>query len=432
MSMTDPIADFLTRIRNGIQAAHETVDIPASKLKIELARILREQGYIDGYEVEAPTPEHPGEIVRITLKYTDDRRSAISGLRRVSRPGQRRYVAANGIPKVQGGMGTTILSTSSGVMTGHEARQQGVGGEVVAEGWWSRREPDRQAAHPLARRRHRDGRARRRARRRSEGRALRARAPRHEDRADRRRAAGEPPDQSRRAPRPPRAHTLAGLQHGRGRHERLHEDARDPGRRLPRAAEGQGPRAGARLLAPRAGEGARRHRVRGAPAHARDRQGDLQAAGRRDRRLHPQAAPARALQGQGHPLRGRVRRPEGRQARMTVLTKPDRRLKRRRRVRAKVVGTAERPRISVFRSNRGISAQLVDDLNGRTVAAAQWTEADLRDLKKAEQATKAGEFLAQRAKAAGIETAVFDRGGYQYHGRVKAFADGVREGGIAV
>jgi small subunit ribosomal protein S8 len=135
MSMTDPIADFLTRIRNGIQAAHETVDIPASKLKVELARILREQGYINAYEVEAPTAEHPGEIVRITLKYTEDRRPAISGLRRVSRPGQRRYVTAGAIPKVQGGMGTTIVSTSRGVLTGHEARQQGVGGEVVAEVW---------------------------------------------------------------------------------------------------------------------------------------------------------------------------------------------------------------------------------------------------------------------------------------------------------
>jgi small subunit ribosomal protein S8 len=135
MSMTDPIADFLTRIRNGIQAAHETVDIPASRLKVELARILREQGYISGYEVEAPNADHPGEIVRVTLKYTEDRRPAISGLRRVSRPGQRRYVPASGIPKVQGGMGTAIVSTSVGVLTGHEARQQGVGGEVVAEVW---------------------------------------------------------------------------------------------------------------------------------------------------------------------------------------------------------------------------------------------------------------------------------------------------------
>jgi large subunit ribosomal protein L18 len=117
---------------------------------------------------------------------------------------------------------------------------------------------------------------------------------------------------------------------------------------------------------------------------------------------------------------------------MTVVTKPQARLKRRHRVRAKVAGTAERPRISVFRSNRGIHAQLVDDLSGRTLAAVSWTEGELRGLKPMEQATKAGELLAQRAKAAGIESAVFDRGGYRYHGKVKAFADGVREGGVKV
>ncbi|MBI5106120.1 MAG: 50S ribosomal protein L18 [Solirubrobacterales bacterium] len=117
---------------------------------------------------------------------------------------------------------------------------------------------------------------------------------------------------------------------------------------------------------------------------------------------------------------------------MSTVTKEARRLKRRCRVRAKVTGTAERPRIPVFRSNRGIFAQLVDDEAGRTLASVQWTEADLRGLKSIEQASKAGELLAQRAKAAGIESAVFDRGGYQYHGRVKAFAEGVREGGIAV
>ena len=133
--MTDPIADFLTRIRNGIQAAHETVDIPASKLKREMARILDEQGYIAGYEVEAPNADHPGEVLRVSLKYTEDRRSAISGLRRVSRPGQRRYVRATEIPKVQGGLGTAILSTSRGVMTGHDARREKLGGEVVAEVW---------------------------------------------------------------------------------------------------------------------------------------------------------------------------------------------------------------------------------------------------------------------------------------------------------
>jgi len=117
---------------------------------------------------------------------------------------------------------------------------------------------------------------------------------------------------------------------------------------------------------------------------------------------------------------------------MTVVTKHKARLKRRRRVRAKVVGTAERPRISVFRSNRGIQAQLVDDLAGHTLAAVSWTESDLRSLKPMERATKAGEVLAERAKAAGVDTAVFDRGGYRYHGKVKAFADGVREGGLTV
>ncbi len=136
MSMTDPIADFLTRVRNAIQASHETVDIPASKLKIEMARILREQGYINAYELEAPTAERPAELIRITLKYADsDRRSAIAGLKRVSRPGQRTYVGHSEIPKVLGGMGTAIVSTSRGVMTGHEARDAGVGGEVVAHVW---------------------------------------------------------------------------------------------------------------------------------------------------------------------------------------------------------------------------------------------------------------------------------------------------------
>jgi small subunit ribosomal protein S8 len=134
MSMTDPIADFLTRIRNGIQASHDQVDIPASRLKSEVARILQEQGYIEGFEVR-PATDAPGERISVRLKYTEDRRSVISGLRRVSRPGKRTYVDSRHIPRVQGGMGTAIVSTSRGVMTGHEARRQGVGGEVVAEIW---------------------------------------------------------------------------------------------------------------------------------------------------------------------------------------------------------------------------------------------------------------------------------------------------------
>jgi large subunit ribosomal protein L18 len=116
---------------------------------------------------------------------------------------------------------------------------------------------------------------------------------------------------------------------------------------------------------------------------------------------------------------------------MTVLTPPARRLRRRRRVRAKVHGSAERPRVSVFRSNRGIFAQIIDDDAGRTIASVQWTEADLRSLKPMEQATRAGALLAERAKAAGVESVVFDRGGYQYHGRVKALAEGAREGGLS-
>ena len=135
MSMTDPIADFLTRIRNGIQAAHEDVEIPASGLKAEMARILTEQGYIEGYEVRPAEGGAAGNRIHIRLKYTENRTSVISGLKRVSRPGQRTYVDAKHVPKVLGGMGTTIMSTSRGVMTGHDARKAGVGGEVVAQVW---------------------------------------------------------------------------------------------------------------------------------------------------------------------------------------------------------------------------------------------------------------------------------------------------------
>jgi small subunit ribosomal protein S8 len=134
MSMTDPIADFLTRIRNGISAAHETVELPSSKLKVELARILEEQGYIRSYEVQ-PSLTTPGDTLVIQLKYTDARVSVISGLRRVSRPGRRAYVDSRHVPKVLGGMGTAILTTSKGVKTGHQARQEGVGGEVLAYVW---------------------------------------------------------------------------------------------------------------------------------------------------------------------------------------------------------------------------------------------------------------------------------------------------------
>ncbi len=115
---------------------------------------------------------------------------------------------------------------------------------------------------------------------------------------------------------------------------------------------------------------------------------------------------------------------------MTLKTKGQSRLRRRRRVRAKVRGTAERPRLSVFRSNRGMQAQVIDDVAGHTLAAVNWTEDDLKSLKSMEQAKRAGELIAERAKSAGVESVVFDRGGYRYHGRVKALADGAREKGL--
>jgi len=117
---------------------------------------------------------------------------------------------------------------------------------------------------------------------------------------------------------------------------------------------------------------------------------------------------------------------------VSVATKPQQRARRHRRVRAKIRGSAERPRIAVFRSNRGISAQLIDDDRGHTVAAATWTEDDLKGLPRMEQAEKVGALLAERAKAAGVERAVLDRGGYRYHGRVKALAESAREAGLTV
>jgi small subunit ribosomal protein S8 len=130
--LNDPVGDYLTRVRNALAADHPEVEIPASRLKKEMTRILVEQGYLSSYEVE-PTPV--GESIRIQLKYTEDRDPVISGMRRVSRPGRRRYVPTAEVPRVQGGMGTAIISTSAGVMTGHEASEKGVGGEVVAYVW---------------------------------------------------------------------------------------------------------------------------------------------------------------------------------------------------------------------------------------------------------------------------------------------------------
>ncbi|MDX6615540.1 MAG: small subunit ribosomal protein [Solirubrobacterales bacterium] len=132
--LSDPISDYLTRLRNALAAEHDEVEIPASKLKREMSRILKEQGYIRDFAVE---PGRIGEVIKLQLKYTDDRDRlpVIKGIKRVSRPGRRRYVDRSEVPRVQGGMGTAIVSTSSGVMTGHDAKRQGVGGEVVAYVW---------------------------------------------------------------------------------------------------------------------------------------------------------------------------------------------------------------------------------------------------------------------------------------------------------
>jgi len=132
MSLTDPVADFLARIRNAIHAKHQTVDVPASKLKLEIARILKEEGYIANYKA---TEEQGHKLVRVYLKYGADEEATISNLARVSRPGCRVYVGRNEIPRVLGGMGISILTTPKGVMTGRQARREGVGGEVLCEIW---------------------------------------------------------------------------------------------------------------------------------------------------------------------------------------------------------------------------------------------------------------------------------------------------------
>jgi small subunit ribosomal protein S8 len=141
--MTDPIADFLTRIRNSLRAHHEETLIPSSRFNRELARLLKEEGYIEGFSVEMVHDTGrrgrkrgvQTEMIRINLKYTDERQPVISGLRRVSTPGRRRYVGVNELPRVLGGMGTAIITTSRGLMTANEAKRQRVGGEVVAFVW---------------------------------------------------------------------------------------------------------------------------------------------------------------------------------------------------------------------------------------------------------------------------------------------------------
>ena len=130
--MTDPVADFLARVRNAIRARHQKVDVPASRLKLEMARILKEEGYISNFKA---TEENGQKLLRVYLKYGPDDAAAISNLSRVSKPGCRVYVGRTEIPRVLGGLGINILTTPKGVMTGREARKQGVGGEILCEIW---------------------------------------------------------------------------------------------------------------------------------------------------------------------------------------------------------------------------------------------------------------------------------------------------------
>ena len=133
MSMTDPISDFLARIRNGIRSRKQQIDCPRSNIKLRIAEILREEGYLDGVSA-MEDDKHQGKLA-LTLRYDGRTGSAITGLRRVSRPGQRSYVPAREIPKVRNGLGISILSTSQGIMTDREARKRGVGGEILCEVW---------------------------------------------------------------------------------------------------------------------------------------------------------------------------------------------------------------------------------------------------------------------------------------------------------
>ena len=133
MSFTDPIADMLTRIRNGISAEHDTVVIPSSKMKIEIARILKQEGYIDNYSVEGDTAKD--RIITIELKYGPDKQKVISGLKRISKPGLRVYAKSDSVPRVLNGLGIAIISTSKGLMTDRDARKAHLGGEVVAYVW---------------------------------------------------------------------------------------------------------------------------------------------------------------------------------------------------------------------------------------------------------------------------------------------------------
>ena len=286
---------------------------------------------------------------------------------------------------------------------------------------------------PGPRRRHRLDRARGRPRQRPAGELSRSASTatsRCEQEGDD--APRHAPDRPRRAPRPARADALARGQHGRGRHRRLQEDAGDPGRRLPRRAQGQGPRARARLLAPGPDQGARRasssrsrsrraSSSRASPSSWSARSPPTSASSARRSPTRARASATRASTSPGRSVSAHERPHPGTAPAQAPPSRP-----------REGARHAERPRISVFRSNRGISAQLIDDDAGPHARRRPVDRGRAARPQADGAGTKAGELLAERAKAAGVERAVFDRGGYQYHGRVKAFAEGVREGGLAV
>ena len=135
MTMTDPIADMLTRLRNANQAYHDATSMPHSKIKVNIAKILKEEGYISEYEVIEPTEGEVGKTLKLTLKYADDRTRSLAGVRRISKPGLRVYAKSNNLPRVLGGMGIAIISTSQGLLTDKQAHARSVGGEVIAYVW---------------------------------------------------------------------------------------------------------------------------------------------------------------------------------------------------------------------------------------------------------------------------------------------------------
>ena len=328
------------------------------------------------------------------------------GPARVSRPGQRTYVDHAHIPRVQGGMGTAIISTSRGVMTGHEARSRA----SAARSWrrsgrpWSSDVPNRKTTNPGARGRDDRDRARARDRQRPQGRAVASASTatsRSSSVRTARRCSCHAPDRPRRAPGAARPHAHAGRQHGPGRHRRLREAPGDPGRRLPRPAARPRSRARARLLAPGLG----RRLPTGSSSRSRSRRGS--SSGARPSSRSARSPPTSASSASPSPTRARGFATRANTWPGRLVSEHDGQHCPGQRGSSAAAGSAprcaaprERPRISVFRSNRGIFAQLIDDDAGRTLASVNWTEAELRELGAMDQARRAGA-AARRARQGG-------------------------------